>query len=241
MNMAQKKQNGKNINIPKGEDRGLMLWEITALVKAPHRFRKKTPTAIRKADTHQLIISLLYDTWARENELCHIRIEHIDLTNRIITLHTTKAYITGKVNDRFVTESKPRKVTFSQDTGTLIERIIIERKRGYLFTGHNGRMLSSRTVRHIIDHYARLLGIQKVTGYDRNGRPHYLVHAHAIREAGEAHAVLLGEMNKQTASKKAGHSIKTTQKYYLKYDIIRQRMEADKARQKLEVQFGNIV
>ena len=236
----EKKHPGKKKDIPMGEDRGLYREEIGVLISAPHLFRKKTSAAIRKADLHQLVLLLLWDTWVRETELCYIKIEHIDLENRTITLHKTKAHIIGKEDGEFITESKPRKVSFSQEAATLIERVTVGRKRGYLFIGQSSKRLSSRTVRHIVNTYAELTGIQRITGYYKNGKPRYLVHAHAIREAGEAYSVLMGGMNERTAARKAGHSMETQKRYYLKYDIIRQRMEADKARKKLQAQFGSI-
>ena len=239
--MKQKDKSGKKTNIPEGEDRGLYPEEVAAVIKAPHMFRKKTSKAIERADMHQLVLLLIWDTWARETELCHIKIEHIDLDNRILTLHKTKAVVVGKADNKFVREGRPRMVSFSEEAGLLIERVKGTRKRGYLFKGQNDKRLSTRAVRHIVGNYAVLTGIQRITGYDKGGRPRYLVHAHALREAGEAYAILIGKMSKKTAAKKAGHSTEIQERYYTKYDIIRERMEADIARQELQAKFGSII
>lgn len=231
----------ENLKLGKNS-RGLYPEEVQALIQAPHKFRKKTPRAIEKADVHQLVILLLWDTWARETELCHIRIEDIDLPNRIITLQHTKKKVMSRQDGEITTERIPRQVTFSEEAARLIERVIAHRGRcGYLFTGQRGKRLSSRSVRALIGRYARLTDIQKITGREKGGRSRYLVHPHAIREAGEAYAVLMGGMNRRTAARKAGHSTATQERYYLKYDIIRQRMEADKAHQELQAKFGSII
>ena len=233
---------GKNKDIPQCEDRGLFPEEITALLEAPKMFlTRNTAATIRKRDMHRLILHLLHDTWARENEVVNIRVEDIDLDQRLITLRITKAHIVGSSEGVYFTKSEVRTVDFSEKTKGLILSHLRGRKKGYLLTGHKGRKLSTRTIRHIVSVYAQRLGIQRIVGWTKDGRPKYLVHPHSLREAGEAYAILFGGMDRATAAMKAGHSERVQKKYYTRYHAVRARMASDQSRRMLQEQFGGVV
>ena len=75
--------------------------------------------------------------------------------------------------------------------------------------------------------YAVKLGIQKIVGYDSQKKPRFLITPKAFREAGEAYAIMSG-MDRETAARRAGHSVEVQKRNYTKYDKIRARDLADK-------------
>ncbi len=239
MSMTRNVKPGKTTDIPRCEDRGLFPEEITALLEAPRVFHtKNTEAAIRKRDMHLLVLHLLHDAWMRENELVNVRIEDIDLARRLINLKITKAHIVGRTDEGYITKSEPRTVDFSEKTKALILSHLRGRKKGYLLRGQKGRKLSTRTVRHLVNDYARRLGIQRVVGSTKDGRPKYLVHPHALREAGEAYSILFGGMDRRTAARKSGHGMRVQEMYYTRYHAVRARMASDQARRTLQERFG---
>ena len=231
---------GKNSNLPVIEQRGLFPAEINALIKAPHHFLTiHTKQAVKRADMHELLIRLIFDTWAREDEIRMVRVEDIDIENRLLTLKNTKFHIVKRTEEgEYITDNEPRTVDFSEDTKKLLIRYLEGRRTGFLFRGHKKRAISTRTIRYIVNQYSQKLGIQRIVGKTKDGRNKYLLHPHAIREAGEAFSILLSNMDRKTAAIKAGHSMRVQEKYYTRYHAVRARIASDKARRTLQEQFG---
>lgn len=73
----------------------------------------------------------------------------------------------------------------------------------------------SKTAGCIIDYCAKLIGIQKVKGYGKDGKILNLVICKALREVRERQADIW-ELTEMLISRIAGHSIKTKEQYYKK-------------------------
>ena len=217
----------KTTGLPHTTNRGIYKAEIGTMLTAPFDTLPKNPSAnqVEKSERDHLLLILLWETWARENELLSVDVEDIDLENRTILLRNTKR----KVNHGIV----ERTTDFSEDAKRKIIKYLKGRKTGPLFLGKEGKRLSTRGLRYVVTTYAVKAGVQKVVGYDSQGSPRYLITPKAFREAGEAYAIMEG-MDRQTAARRAGHTVDVQEKNYTKYDEIRARDLADKHRPKFE-------
>jgi len=224
----------------KTDNRGLYPEEIKALLNAPYKFMKGTSSnVVRKASEDALLLKLLYDTWARVNELVNVKVGHIDFSNRMMELRVTKAKTRRIDNGEYESEAVKRTVDFSDESKFMILRHLDGRKTGYLFPGREGTYThkTTRAVRDMIYKYAGRLGIQKEIGKDKNGHPKYLIHPHSLREAGECYAIIHG-MKEDTAAKRAGHTVDVQKRHYRKYDAVRARIEMDLSREQLGRNLG---
>lgn len=222
------------------EDRGLFIEEIRGLLNAPYELlSKNTAHAVHRAGKDALILKLLYDTWARVNELVNVKINDIDISSRVIQLRVTKGKTRRKGNGEYETTIEERGVDFSPDTKHLILQHLKGRTQGYLLPGRQGidTHITTRAVRRMIYKYAEKIRIQRIVGQDKNGNPKYLIHPHSLREAGEMYAII-GGMDRVTAARKAGHSVEVQEKHYAKYHAVRARIEADLARERLGLKLG---
>lgn len=210
--------------IPVTMDRGLYRTEIKKMLDAPLELLPENPTKedIRRMKRDRLILRLLWETWARLNELLQVDIEDIDLENRTILLRKTK-----RKRKREESIREERISSFSNETRILLLEFLEERRKGPLFTTNSGSRLVDRSVRKMVHSYAVRLGIQKILGFDENGKARYLVTPKAFREAGEAYAVMDG-MDRETAAMRAGHTIEVQRRNYTKFDAIRARDMVDR-------------
>lgn len=112
---------------------------------------------------NRLIMELLYATGIRVSELVNIKILDIDINNRSIV-------VTGKGD-------KSRIVFFNEITRELIEKYIKEskeiRKSNYLILNNNGKNITTRGIRLIMDK------VIKETSIIKNVHPHILRHTFA--------------------------------------------------------------
>ena len=220
------------------EERGLFPEEVQALISSPHQFlRSETARAVQKSNMHELLIRLLYDTWAREDEIRMVKVKDIDKDQRLIRLRNTKKRTVKRTSEEIVTERKIRVVDFSKETKKLLVQYLQGKKTGYLFEGQERKPISLKTIRNIIHRYAEAVGIQRTIGWTKDGRQKRLVHPHALREAGEAFAIIMGGMDRETAAAKAGHGLRVQEKYYMKYHAVRARIASDEARRRLKKRF----
>jgi len=212
--------------LPSTTNRGIYKEEIGAMLAAPFDTLPKTPSPkqVEKSERDHLILVLLWETWARENELLSVDVGDIELEHRTILLRNTKR----KVNQGVV----ERSTDFSENSKRNIIKYLKGRKSGPLFLGKEAKRLSTRGLRYMVHTYAVKVGVQKIVGYDGNKRPRYLITPKAFREAGEAYAIMEG-MDRQTAARRAGHTVDVQEKNYTKYDEIRARDLADKHRPNL--------
>ena len=98
-----------------------------------------------------------------------------------------------------------------------------------------------KTMRDVVHRYAVQIGIQRVVGFDKNSNPKYLVHPHALREAGEAYAIIFGNMDRKVAAMKAGHSERVQEQYYVKYNVVREMLASEQARRNMRALLGDNV
>ncbi len=224
----------EKIGIPGTTDRGLYRSEIEAMLAAPFSTLGSSPTPhqVEKAERDQLILYLLWETWARISELLAVRVEDLDMENRTIHLRETKRKIRSTQGEGITSRREERITSFSQGTRTKIIKYLQGRSKGQLFLGNSGGTLWDRAVRKMVMKYAEKLGIQKVIGFTREKTPRFLIVPKAFREAGEAYAIMEG-MDRDMAAKRAGHSQRVQGANYAKYDGIRARDLADRHRLKV--------
>ena len=112
---------------------------------------------------NRLIMELLYATGIRVSELVNIKIKDIDTSNRSIV-------VTGKGD-------KTRIVFFNEITKKCIEKYVKEsnetRKSDYLIINNNGRQITTRGIRLIMNK------VIKETSIIKNVHPHILRHTFA--------------------------------------------------------------
>jgi integrase len=173
-----------------------------------------SPYKTRKLLRDELIIRMLYETFARVSELCKANIEDLDFETRTLIIKYPK----GKYNRRTgETVREPRHTFFSEDTKELLLRALEGRTRGPIFLNKRGDRVNTRLCERVVDHYARVLEIQKVLRRSKRGRaykkPRYLITCKALREAGETHTDMNGA-DSDITSRIAGHSRRTKEQYY---------------------------
>lgn len=202
------------------DPRGLTVQECANLCKAPRRLRSNaTKFQIWKAMRDELLIRLLYETFARVSELLNVDVRDIDLENcSILIRHPNGKAVFRIENGRRVhvdTVYQQRQVFFGNYTRDIIIRYLQRRKRGPLIANSRRKRLSTRQAERIVDRYAGEAGIQKVMGYNEKGREIRLVTCKSLREAGERHTDVAGADRDATA-RIAGHTVQTKEKYYKK-------------------------
>jgi len=221
----------ESTGLPITLDRGLYKMEIETMLDAPFDVLDSNPSPkeVRKAERDHLIITLLWETWTRLNELLNVMIMDVDFPNRTILLRVTKKKIRRTKKGELFSETEERLTDFSEKTKRKIIKYLDGRNKGHLFTGNNGKHLSNRAVRKMIHKYAVARRVQQVIGHDENKHPRFLITPKAFREAGEAYALMNG-MEPKTAASRAGHTETIQQRNYMKYDAIRARDLADRHR-----------
>jgi len=217
-------------DIQETPDRGMYKTEIEKLLKAPFTTLSEKPTLfmIKRAERDALIIRLYYDTWARENELIMIDIEDIDIVNRTVLLRHTKRKVRRGKDGSTTSEVVERYTSFSEETKLMLIKYLGVRRSGPLFPSpKQGYRITDRAVRDIIYLYAGKTGIQRIIGYQANGHPRFLITPKALREAGEAYAIMSSKVDRKMAAERAGHTESVQEQNYTKFDAIRARDMVD--------------
>ena len=192
-------------------DRGLTRNEVKVMLNAPFDtlLDNPTPNQVEKAERDHLIIILLWESWARLNELLNVHVEHIDLRNRTLYIATPKRKAKRDRDGNPYSETVERETGFTEETKRKLIKYLRGRKKGLLFP------LTPRAVRDLVKDYAEATGVQKVIGYTRKGEPRFLICPKAFREAGEFYACADG-MDDAMAATRAGHTEKVQKKNYKK-------------------------
>jgi integrase len=198
--------------------RGLTVDECLALCKAPRKLpMNASKFQIWKHQRDELLIRLIYETFARISELLKVDISDVDLEQHAIHIKHPKSKAVFRVVDgkrkHIDSISQPRWVFFSDYTRDFIIRYLDRRKKGSLIINNRGKRLSSRGAERIVDHYARSIYIQKIIGYSKNGREIRIITCKALRESGERHTDINGGDRDATA-RIAGHTVATKEKHY---------------------------
>ena len=161
--------------------------------------KRESNHSLRNVERNRAMIYLLLDTGIRASELSNLRIHHMNVRNRTIT-------VMGKGN-------KERIIPFSARTGQVMWRYLAQRKNDsagdYLFVTEEGRKLDRTRILRIIHVIGERAGI-----YGAN--VHRFRHTFAInylRNGGDAYSLQL----------MLGHSTMEMVKNYL--DIVRGDLE----------------
>lgn len=157
--------------------------------KLPEVLTKEETRHLLDAITHtksRIIVKLLYSSGIRLSECLHLKIENVELGNKIGWVRSGKG-------------AKDRMFILSEDVSAEILHYLnaINRRSGYLFQGSANKPLSPRNVQKIVKKAAQRAGIQKQI------TPHKLRHSFAthLLEAGTDIRIiqeLLGHSNLQT-------------------------------------------
>jgi len=136
---------------------------------------------------HKLIIGLFYGTGMRLNELCHLKMEHIDRKNFQIKI------IAGKGNkDRFTLLPKnllPEMETYYRKY----------RPKTYLFEGQkSGFPLHGGSIQHAVRHVMKISGLEKC-GFSAHSLRHSFA-THLLDQGNDIHTIkeLLGHSRIET-------------------------------------------
>ncbi len=192
-------------------DRGMNLEECRAICTSPLiPLREK------------LFFRITYETQLRPFEVLNLLIENWDREQRLATAVRVKqktAPVKGDRHRKVYLPSKPRTVVLTENTNLMLKKIVSNRKKGYIFVNSDGNKLSMAWFKDRVNHYAKLLGIQKVVKYydTETGEvhPRHLVTCMALREAGERHHDNAGGSRKLSAVA-AGHTMQVKERHYEK-------------------------
>jgi integrase len=207
--------------------RGLTIDECLALCKAPRKLQvNATKYQIWKHIRDEILIRLLYETWARISELLEVKIEDVDFSECAIHIKYPKGKSIFKIIDdkrtHIDTVYQPRWVYFCDATRDLLIRYLEGRNKGHLITNGRRRKLSTREAERIVNHFAEVAGIQKVIGYRSDNKVIRLVTCKSLREAGERHTDIAGADRDATA-RIAGHTVRTKESFYKKGNFVEDR------------------
>jgi len=203
-----------------GIGRGLTVDECLRLCKEPRRLPvNPTPFQLWKSLRDEVLIRLIYETWARISELLQVKVSDVDFEHCAIQITHPKGKAVFKMVDgkrkHVGTVYRKRWVFFGEESKNLLVRHLGRRGRGPLVANSRGKRLSTRQAERIVDLYARRAAIQQVIGHTKNGREVKMVTCKALREAGERHTDTAGGDRDATA-RIAGHTVRTKEKYYKK-------------------------
>jgi len=154
----------KEIKIPKKE-------KYLPTVLSKEEIKVLIATIENKRD--KLMIELLYSSGLRVSELCNLKLENIDINQKLIKV------VGGKGNkDRIVMLSDK----WIRDYVAFAKRFFKKVPKEYVFCKQNGKFLSSDTIQRIIKDAAEKAGIHK------HVTPHTLRHSFAthLLESGES-------------------------------------------------------
>ncbi len=139
-----------------------------------------------------------------------------------VTVKRKTAPLKGDKRKKVSLPVRPRTSIITENTNEMFRTIISNRKKGFIFVNANGEQLTMAWFKDRINHYAKLLGIQKVVRYydTKIGEvhPRHLVTCMALREAGERHHDNAGGSRKLSAVA-AGHTMAVKEKHYEKADF----------------------
>jgi len=211
--------------------------EMKTLINGPKRCQDITP---RMRTRDSLILSSVYETWARRKEIRLVVYKYIDLDECSILIKFPKIKcipvfkIDEETGQRIYTGqnklSKERPVYFTEETRHLIEQFmeyIPSRNKDnmYMLAGTKSRQgkvpIGLNTFNDVVKKYAEQEGIQKILGYHSEKRPIHKFTPQALREAGERHTLMASQQDVTAEAitlEIAGHSKRVAEKNYRRYN-----------------------
>ena len=166
----------------------------------------------------KLFFRIIYETQLRPFEVLNLKIEDWDRNQHLITAVRVKQKTKPKGGNRKEKEwlpSTPRTALLSENTNEILRTLVSNRKKGHIFVNEKAEQLSLEWFNERINHYAKIIGIQKIKKYYADGRTLKLVTCMALREAGERHHDNAGGSRKQSAVA-AGHTMEVKERHYEK-------------------------
>jgi len=188
-------------------NRGMNLDECKAICTSPI-------VPIRE----KLFFRIIYEGMLRPFEVLNLQIENWDRRQQMVTAIRVKqktAPLKGDTSKKVYLDSQPRTALLTDNTNEMLREIVGNRKKGYIFINNQGEPLDLSWFNKQINHYAKLLSIQKVVKYYVDGRTLKLITCMALREAGERHHDNKGGSRK-LSSVMAGHTMAVKEKHYEK-------------------------
>ncbi len=160
------------------------------------------------------ILSLLYNTGARVQEVCDLRISNLRLDNPPLLT------ITGKGN-------KTRQVPLWESTQKILTDYLISTRRigadSFLFTNRAGKQLSRYGVRYILNKYVQIAEEIKPKIKDKNIGPHTFRHTTAMH-------LLQSGVDLNVIKSWLGHVDVSTTHGYIEIDMEMKRKALNKCR-----------
>ncbi|HWR26370.1 MAG TPA: tyrosine-type recombinase/integrase [candidate division Zixibacteria bacterium] len=166
----------------------------------------------------KLFFRIIYETQLRPFEVLNLKIEDWDRNQHLITAVRVKQKTKPKKGNRREKEwlpSTPRTALLTENTNELLRTLVSNRKKGHIFVNENGEQLSLEWFNERINHYAKIIGIQKIKKYYADGRTLKLITCMALREAGERHHDNAGGSRKLSAVA-SGHTMEVKERHYEK-------------------------
>ena len=159
----------------------------------------------------KLFFRALYETGLRPMEGQHLLIENWDRNVcELVAVRVKQKY------NRWIQEylpDLPRHVVITGATNEMLRAVVSNRKKGYIFEGKAGKPLTLRHFEIELDHYARLLSIQKTRKITVDGKNIAHITLMALRKAGERHHDAEGG-DPSLSAQSCGHSMKTKIRHY---------------------------
>jgi site-specific recombinase XerD len=149
--------NGKLLTDQPLLDRGMNLDECKAICTSPEiPLREK------------LFFRVIYETQLRPFEALNLLIENWDREQQLVTAVRVKqktAPVKGDRHKKILLPSKSRTAFLTENTNLMLKMVVSNRKKGHIFVNADGIKLSMTWFKDRINHYAKLLGIQKDVKY----------------------------------------------------------------------------
>lgn len=166
----------------------------------------------------KLFFRIIYETLLRPFEVLNLQVENWDRKQGMVTALRVKAKtkpVKGNRKEKIWLPSIPKTRAITPTTNEMLREYVGNRKKGAIFINEQGEKLSLEWFNQEISRHAKLLGIQKVKRYYRDGRALKLVTCMALREAGERHHDNAGGSRKLSAEG-AGHTMQVKERHYEK-------------------------
>ncbi|HMB45370.1 MAG TPA: hypothetical protein VKL21_06075 [Candidatus Methanoperedens sp.] len=142
----------------------------------------------------KLFFRIIYEPQLRPFEALNLLIENWDREQKLVTAVRVKqktAPVKGDRHRKMRLPSKPKTAFITENTNLMLKTVVSNCKKRSIFVNANGDKLSIAWFKDRINHYLKLLGIQKDVKYYDTGtgevHPRDLITCMALRETGEQH------------------------------------------------------
>jgi len=159
----------------------------------------------------KLFFRILYETGLRPMEVRHLCIENWDRNAcELVAVRVKQKY--NRWKHEYLPDL-PRHVIITGTTNEMLRAVVSNRKKGYIFEGNSEKPLTLRHFEMELDHYTRLLTIQKTRKITVDCKTIAHITLMALRKAGERHHDAEGG-DPSLSAQSCGHSMKTKIRHY---------------------------